>query len=73
MNEKDLMSILATIIAKECGYNRERKKLFKEQFREYLPKLGADNERTFSELTEERFWFHNSIHVAYSCVNLSVV
>ena len=72
MNEKDLTSVLATVLANAFGYDRERRKLFKKQFQEYLPKLGADNERTFAMLTD-KLWVHNSIHIAYSCVNMSVV
>ena len=69
MNKKDLASVLAEVF----GYDRERRKLLKKQFQEYLPKLGADNERSFAMLTDEKLWFHNSIHIAYSCVNVSVV
>ena len=73
MNEKDLASVLATVLADKVGYNRQRRKLFKVQFKEYFPKLGADNERIFAMLTNEKLWFHNSIHIAYKCVNMSVV
>ena len=53
--------------------NRGRRKLFQEKFDEYLPRLGADNERTFVMLNEEKLWFHNRIHVAYSQVTLPKV
>ena len=70
MNEKDLMSILATVLADKFGYKRQHR--FKEQFKEFLPRLGAENKRTFAMLTKEKLWFHNTIHIAYSCVTLPV-
>ena len=73
MNEKDLANVLSIVIADAFGYNRDRRKLFQQQFQDYLPKLGADNERSFSMLNEEKSWFHNSTHFAYSCVSVSVV
>ena len=39
MNEKGLVFVLATVVAKEFGYDRERRKLIQEQFDEYLPRL----------------------------------
>ena len=73
MNKKDLTHVLLIVIADVFSYGRERRKLFHKQFQECLPKLGADNERTFSMLTDKKVWFHNSIHIAYSCVTVSVV
>ena len=71
INEKDLANVLSIVIADAFRYGR--RKLFHQQFQDYLPKLGADNERSFSMLNAEKSWFHNSTHVAFSCVNVSVV
>ena len=59
MNERDLAPVLATVVANKFGYNRQCRKLFKEQFDEYLPRLGADNEKTFAMLNEESLWFQD--------------
>ena len=73
MSAKDLAHVLSIVVADQFGYDRERRKLFQQQFQDYLPKLGAENEKSFTMLTDEKTWFHNSIHVAYSCVNVTVV
>ena len=73
LNEKDLVSVLATVIADKFSFDRQRRKLIQEQFTENLPRLGADNERTFVMLNEEHLWFHNTIHKAYSQVRMPVV
>ena len=68
MNKKDLASVITTVLADEFGYNRQRRKLIQEQFTEFLPRMGVDNERTFAMLNEEHLWFHSTIHFAYNQV-----
>ena len=73
MKAKDLMSLITTVLVDKFCYDRQHKKLIKEQFTEFLPRLGVDNESTFAMLNKEKLWFHNLIHVANSQVTLPVV
>ena len=73
MNAKDLVSLITTVLADKFSYSRQLRKLIKEQFTEFLPRLGVDNESTFAVLNKEKLWYHNLIHISYSQVTLPVV